>query len=215
MAKKKTETATAEVKSEAAAEITETAVVETAVEETVETAEAKKAPAKKAAAKKTPAKKAMPSLSEGLAAASEETAAKKVSPGARVASEGESAPAAKKDKYNVTIAGNLVCENGSKIAMAVALIRHAIENGMSQTELNESKFVATFPLLRDFPEGTTKQEIIDELGQHKVRYATKEDKHIMHSKTVMVVCNQWYPANAEKLITAICERFEDIKVDIV
>ena len=155
-------------------------------------------------------KKSMPSLSDDIAAATEETS-KKVGP-ARVSAEGEVTPKKVTAKYNVKINGESKLMAGSKVSMAVTVLRHALENGMSQTELNESKFVATFALLRDYPENTTRQDIIDDLGKDKVRYATKETMQIHHSKSIMVVCNQWYPANAEKLSLAMQERFPEIKI---
>lgn len=215
MAKKKkiqdaeviTATITDEVTPEVTPEATPEATPEVAPEEPVETSSIKNEKTGKSGKK-------MPSLSEDLSAATKEVNSKKAISLGRVSAEG--AESSKKfDKYNVVISDTCVVNEGSKIAMVVAILRHALQNGMSQSEINESKFVATFPLLREFPEGSSVQEIRDDLAQHKARYATKEDKHIVLNKTVMVVCNQWYPTNAEKFITAMSERFPEIKVDIV
>lgn len=167
------------------------------------------------------AKKVAPSLEEDIKKAKKESPVKKaknVGP-SRVqakpeSSDAESSESAKKitTKYTVSIDKTEILSKGSKIQMAHALISAALNNGMSMSELNESKFVATFPLLREYPISATVEEIRSDLDKHAKRYATKEDKHIVMSKTRMVICNQWYPTNADKMIDVLCAKYPNISV---
>jgi hypothetical protein len=165
--------------------------------------------------------KAMPNLSEDIAAAAQEVIDKKIAKTVsveRVQTAGEAGIASvtkNKTKYSVTIDGVSKLESGSKVAMAVELLRHALNNGMSVSELNGSKFVATFDLLKEYPKDAAKETIVSDLGKAKVRYSTKEDKHIHIGDFTYVVCNQWYPENAEKLILAMKDRFNTIEVKTI